>query len=113
MNLSIWQYRIKKNILNKIWTVIVVTWKENFTQIYIDEKGEFKKKTRNGIIILCIGLTLIIFSIIVPGKALILPATAVCITISIILYKNRNIKKDDKIRVNDTLKRLDDPDKYT
>ena len=90
-----------------------MTWKENFTRIYLDEKGEFKKKTRSGIIILCIGLGLIIFSIFIPGKALIIPATAVCIAVSITLYKNSRTKKDDKIMVDDTLKRVDDPDKYT
>lgn len=90
-----------------------MTWKESFIETYLDEKGRFKKATRNGIIILSIGLALIIFSIFIPSKALILPATGICIAIVITLYKNRNTKKDDKILIDDTLKRIDDPDKYT
>jgi hypothetical protein len=90
-----------------------MTWKESFTKIYLDEKGRYKKAARNGVIILCIGVGLIIFSIYVPGKGLIIPATAVCIAVSITLYKNSRTKKDDKIMVDDTLKRIDDPDKFT
>jgi hypothetical protein len=88
-------------------------WKENFIKSYLDEKGKYKKATRNGIIILTISLALILFSIMIPGKGLIIPATAVCVAISITLYKNRNTKKDDKILIDDSLKRVDDPDKYT
>ena len=90
-----------------------MTWREDFTRIYLDEKGEFKKKTRNGIIILSIGLGLIIFSLFIPSKALIIPATAVCIVVSITLYRNSKTKKDDKIMIDDILKRVDDSDKYT
>jgi hypothetical protein len=90
-----------------------MTWKEDFIRIYIDEKDKYKKAIRNGIIILCIGLGLIIFSTFIPSKALILPATVVCVTVSIIFYKNRKTKKDDKILLDDTLKRVDDPEKFT
>ena len=90
-----------------------MTWKEEFTRIYLDDKGEFKKKTRNGIIFLSIGLSLIIFSIFIPSKALIVPATVASIAVSIVLYKNSRIKKDSKTMIDDTLKRIDDPDKYT
>jgi membrane-bound ClpP family serine protease len=89
-----------------------MTLKEDFTRIYLDAKDEFKKKTRNGIIILSIGIGLIIFSIFVPGKALIIPATAVCIVVSITLYRNSRTKKDEKIMIDETLKRTDNPDKY-
>ena len=90
-----------------------MTWKEDFIEIYLDEKGKFKKKTRNGIIILSVGVALIIFSLFIPSKSLIIPATVICIAVSITLYKNRNVKKDDKKMLDDTLKRVDDPDKYT
>ena len=41
-----------------------MTWKEIVTQLYLDEKGNYKKATRNGIVILSISLALIIFSMV-------------------------------------------------
>ena len=90
-----------------------MTWEESLIETYLDEKGRFKKATRNRIIILSIGLALIIFSIFIPSKALIVPATGICIAIVITLYKNRNIKKDNEISIDDTLKKIDDPHKFT
>jgi len=90
-----------------------MTWKEDFTRIYFDEKGKYRNATRNGIIILCMALGLIIFSTFIPSKALILPATVMCIAVLVTLYKNRKTKKDDKIWLDDNLKRVDDPDKFT
>jgi len=88
-------------------------WETSLIQIYLDEKSKYNKATRNGIIIFSICLGLIIFSMLIPSKALIVPATAVCISILITLYRNSKTKKDDKIMVNDTLKRIDNPHKYS
>ena len=90
-----------------------MNYKEIFTKIYLDEKGEIKKKTKNAIIIMIGGLLLVLVSVFLPGKGLVTPAIGIIGATTYAIYKNNKFKKDLQKNAGDTIKRFDDFEKFT
>ena len=80
---------------------------------YLDEKGNFKKAVRNGIILLSILVVIVLFSIFSPSHVLLIPVIGWTISTVLFINKNRKAKKDNETWGDDTVKKIDDPDKYT
>ena len=90
-----------------------MNYKEIFTKIYLDEKGEIKKKTKNAIIIMIGGLLLVLVSVFLPEKGLVTPAIGIIGATTYAIYKNNKFKKDLQKNAGDTIKRFDDFEKFT
>ena len=80
---------------------------------YLDEKDNLKKAVRNGIILLSILVGIVLFSIFGPSHVLLISAIAWAIGTILFINKNRKGKKIIKSFGDDTIKRIDDSDKYT
>ena len=80
---------------------------------YLDEKGNLKKAVRNGIILLSILGVIVLFSIFRPSHVLLIPVIGWIISTILFINKNRKAKKIIKSFGDNTVKKIDDPDKYT
>lgn len=102
-----------KKKLNKIYHTHDIPYKETFTNSYLDRKGDIKQSVRVGVVILSIVLGIVLFSIFGPKHNLLIPAIAGFIGIVLFIKKTKKAKKDNDLLGDDTVKRIDDPDKYT
>ena len=85
----------------------------DIVNFYLDEKGNLKKAVRNGIILLSILVVIVLFSIFSPSHVLLIPVIGWIISTILFINKNRKAKKTIKAFGDDTVKRIDDHDKYT
>jgi len=102
-----------KKKLNEIDHTPDMPYREDFTNSYLDRKVDLKQSVRIGVVLLSIVLLIVLFSVFGQKPALLIPSIGWTIGIVLFIKKTRKAKKDDKIMVDDTLKRVDDPDKYT
>ena len=85
----------------------------DIVSLYLDKKGNFKKAVRNGIILLSILVMIFLFSIFSPSHVLLIPVIGWTIGTVSFINKNRKAKKDNETWGDDTVKKIDDPHKYT
>ena len=90
-----------------------MSYREIFTSLYLDRKGEFKKSVRDGIVLLSILVVILLFSIFSPSRVLLIPVIAWSISTIVFIYKTRKAKKDNETWGDDAVKKIDDPHKYT
>ncbi len=88
-------------------------YREVFTNFYLDKKGDLKQSVRVGVVLLSIVLLIVLFSIFGPKHTLLIPSIAWSIGIVLFIKKTQKAKKDNDLWGDDTVKRIDDPDKYT
>ena len=88
-------------------------YREIFTSFYLDKKGNFKQSLRIGIVLLSILLVIVLFFAFGPSHRLLLPVVAWSISMIVFIYKTRKAKKDNETWGDDTVKKIDDPHKYT
>jgi hypothetical protein len=102
-----------KKKLNKIVSIPDVPYREAFTNSYLYRKGDLKQSVRVGVVVLSIVLLIVLFSVLGPKPALLIPAIGWSIGIVLFIKKTKKAEKDNELCADDTLKRVDDPDKYT
>lgn len=88
-------------------------YREIFTSFYLDKKGDFKQSLRIGIVLLSILLVIVLFFAFGPSHRLLLPVIAWSIGMILFINKTRKAKKDNETWGDDTVKKIDDPHKYT
>ena len=88
-------------------------YREIFTRFYLDKKGDFKQSLRIGIVLLSILVVILLFSIFSPSRVLLIPAIAWSIGTILFINKNRKAKKWNVLCGDDTVKKIDDPHKFT
>ncbi len=88
-------------------------YRDVFTNFYLDKKGDLKQSVRIGIVLLSIVLGIALYSFFGPNHKLLIPAIAWSISIVLFIKKTRREKKDNDLWGDDTVKRVDDPYKYT
>ncbi len=84
-----------------------------FTSFYLDQKGDFKQSLRIGIVLLSILVVIVLFFAFGPSHKLLLPAIAWSIGTVLFIRKTKKAKKDNEIWGDDTVKKIDDPHKFT
>ena len=84
-----------------------------FTSFYLDQKGDFKQSLRIGIILLSILVVIVLFFAFGPKHTLLIPAIAWSIGTVLFIRKTKKAKKDNEIWGDDTVKKIDDPHKFT
>lgn len=87
-------------------------YREVFTSLYLDKKGDFKQSLRIGIVLLSILVGIVLFFAFGPSHRLLLPVIAWSISMIVFIYKTRKAKKDNDTWGDDTVKKIDDPHKY-
>ncbi len=102
-----------KKKLNKIVSILDVPYKEALTNSYLDRKGDLKQSVRVGVVLLSIVLLIVLFSVFGQKHTLLIPAIAWSIGIVLFIKKTKKEKKDNDLIGEDTVKRVDDSDKYT
>ena len=102
-----------KKKINKIDHTPDIPYKEAFTNFYLDRKGDLKQSVRVGVVILSIVLLIVLFSVFSWSHALLIPSIGWSIGIVLFIKKTKKEKKDHDLMGNDSVKRVDDPDKYT
>jgi hypothetical protein len=85
----------------------------DIVSLYLDKKGNFKKAVRNGIILLSILVVIVLFFAFSPSHRLLFPVIGWIIGTVLFINKNRKAKKDNDTWGDDTVKKIDDPHKYT
>ncbi len=102
-----------KKKLKKIVPILDVPYREAFTNFYLDKKGDLKQSVRIGVVLLSIVLLIVLFSVFSSSHALLIPSIGWTIGIVLFIKKTKKKKKDNDLMGEDTVKRIDDPDKYT
>ena len=102
-----------KKKLKKIVPILDVPYREAFTNFYLDKKGDLKQSVRIGVVLLSIVLLIVLFSVFGSSHALLIPSIGWTIGIVLFIKKTRKAKKDNDLWGEDTVKRVDDADKYT
>ena len=90
-----------------------MSYREDFTNFYLDKKGDLKQSVRIGVVLLSIVLLIVLFSVFGSSHALLIPSIGWTIGIVLFIKKTKKKKKDNDLMGEDTVKRIDDPDKYT
>ena len=85
----------------------------DIVSFYLDEKGNLKKAVRNGIILLSILVVIVLFSIFSTSHVLLIPVIGWTISTVLFINKTRKAKKDNDTCGDDTVKKIDEPHKYT
>ena len=93
--------------------VFSMPYREIFTKFYLDQKGDFKQSLRIGIVLLSILIGIVLFFTFGPSHTLLIPAIAWSISTVLFIRKTRKAKKDNDTWGGDTVKKIDDPHKYT
>ena len=88
-------------------------YREIFTSFYLDKKGDFKQSLRIGIVLLSILVVIVLFFAFGSSHRLLLPVIAWSISTIVFIYKTKKAKKDNETWGDDTVKKIDDPHKYT
>ena len=88
-------------------------YKKVFTNFYLDKKGDLKQSVRIGVVLLSIVLLIVLFSVFGPSHTLLIPSIGWSIGLVLFIKKTKKAKKDNDLWGDDTVKRIDDPDKYT
>ena len=88
-------------------------YREIFTRFYLDKKGDFKQSLRIGIVLLSILLVIVLFFAFGPSHRLLFPVIGWTIGTVLFINKTRKAKKDNETWGDDTVKKIDDPHKYT
>ena len=102
-----------KKKLKKIVPILDVPYREAFTNFYLDKKGDLKQSVRIGVVLLSTVLLIVLFSVFSSSHALLIPSIGWTIGIVLFIKKTKKEKKDNDLCGDDTVKRIDDPDKYT
>jgi hypothetical protein len=90
-----------------------VPYREVFTNFYLDKKGDLKQSVRIGVVLLSTVLLIVLFSVFSSSHALLIPSIGWTIGIVLFIRKTRKAKKDNELWGDDTVKKIDDPHKYT
>ncbi len=88
-------------------------YREVFTNFYLDKKGDLKQSVRIGVVLLSTVLLIVLFSVFSSSHALLIPSIGWTIGIVLFIRKTRKAKKDNELWGDDTVKKIDDPHKYT
>ena len=88
-------------------------YREIFTNFYLEQKNEFKLSIKIGIVFLSILMVILLFLTVGPIHNGLIPVIIWIIGAVLFIRKNWKGKQDNEKLGNDTLKRIDNPYKYT